>query len=93
MSTQSAARSIEGNTRIRRDGRERHDIHHAARLTLRCEQLILQTQKLLRKRARRTHIHQRAQKPLLLLTRHTDLRRLRAILRHLSEEHSAAGLT
>lgn len=29
MSTQSAARSIEGNTRIRRDGRERHDIHHS----------------------------------------------------------------
>ena len=29
MSTQSAARSIEGNTRIRGDGRERHDIHHS----------------------------------------------------------------
>ena len=38
-------------------------------------------------RARRTHIHQRTQKPPLLLFRHTDLRRLRAILRHLSEEH------
>ena len=35
MSTQSAARSIEGNTRIRRDGRERHDIHHTAFLALR----------------------------------------------------------
>ena len=29
MSTQSAARSIEDNTRIRGDGRERHDIHHS----------------------------------------------------------------
>ena len=29
MSTQSAARSIEGNTRIRRDRWERHDIHHS----------------------------------------------------------------
>ena len=76
----------EDNARVGGHGGERHHVHHTALLPLRREQFVLQAQELLRERARRTDIHQRAQETPLCRMILPHLHRLSAVLRHLIEK-------
>ena len=82
----------EDNARVGGHGGERHHVHHAALLSLRREQFVLQVQELLRERARRTDIHQRAQETPLCRMILPHLHRLSAVLRHLIEEQGVEFL-